>query len=304
MLTGMNESINDRMHDGEWLSHLELVECPEPGRIHVRLTVQPVFLKGLLLVFCCGILSAALQYIDVRGYFGSFRVINLIDSVYFLLLLSGALYITHNLDIKKLVLSLFSAIIFQTYFIAVYGNHMLETLYFIPATWLIFYWMWTEPDVMEKSGIRKSKIIPDITLAIIPSILIAIYTIIGMNAWGLKFEFHGWQFTSKLSSTFPMSLVIYLFIFTVWNELQAKGPGLLGNIFILMSLVALLSLPQFFVFFVIGRISLFQAFGGFITYSLVSVLVAGLTFSRFRNALPSAVLLTTLQAILQGAGVT
>jgi len=300
----MNEQTKNIVPDGEWFSRLDLVEKLAAGRIRVRLTSEPVFRKSLLFVFCCGILCTTLQYLNVTDYFGSFRARILIDSVYFLILLPGAFYITGHFDSRKLILLFVSVVIFETYLIVTYGNHTLETPYWLLATWQIFYWTWTEPEVMEKLGVRKSKLITDALVAIVPSALIAVYTIIGMNAYGLKFEFHIWRFASEISTTFPMSLVIYIFIFTVWKNLQAKGPGLLGNIFILLSLISIISLPQFVFFYFIGKVNFFQALGGFITYSLISILLASLTFARFRNALVSAVILSVLQAILQGVGIT
>ena len=269
------------------IAALELSERAQPGIARISAFRQPVLHRALLFVACYSLIVGVLQYVYKTGHISA-EFKNLYAVFLYLFLFAGALNITGCLTPGRFALILINIAMFQTWETVFYNNAGLKVYYFFFASWLILWWTWREPEMMNRLGLRKSGLIRDVLIGFMLSLLVLAYMVFVANKFGFPASYKLRDIALHASIMLPQNLVTYNFLFALWNELQKRGISQAESILVLTFLIILLVAPQAVAFYAAGAVSPGICAGTIFMSTLLFVLLVLLTFRTMRNTFPAA----------------
>jgi len=289
------------------IASLELVKSAGPGLAQIHPFRERFFTSAVTYVFCYGCVIGFLQFL-YRTETVSVQIKDLYSTALYLLFLVGGMRVVDRLTRNRAMLVLVNVAVFQAWKYFFYGNFRIDDyrvhLYtFVLASWLLAWWIWAETEMMEKFGLKRTRLPVDFVAAAALSSVILIYVLVFIKAYEFMLNFNPWEIVSCASDMLPQNLMICGFFFAVWNKLQEAGVSRLGIILIFSLMINLLQAPAFVALLVTEAIGPVPFAAGLLGNTLVFALVMSITYKNFRSSFPAAFLLTAFSAILILVGV-
>ncbi len=292
---------NRRACDMKSLGDIKLAGSPYAGWTTYRLFKDGFFIKALLLMLCCGGITGFLQFFYMIGKIPVF-VKDLFSLTIYIGLYAGSMWLIRFLNKKILVLIFVNAVIIVIWQnIIFYKQPLIATFTIIVTLWLAFYLTWTEPEIMANFGLRKNRIAADLAMALILSAIITVYTILSFKAYGYTFKVDPLRMAAHAALAGDY-VVVFSFVYLVWNRLLNKGLSLIGLILVSSTLVMFFQAPTLIAAYWAGELSGARFALAFVSSAMLFVLLIWTTFRTMKNPFPAAIMMTVIHEILVMAG--
>ncbi len=268
---------------------------------------EPLFKQSILIISIYGIANAVLQALCKANYIS----VTTKDTLFPLLYLSpliGGMYITGELNGRRAGLAAVFTVVFGAFIFMVnkfcFNIHtLLEIFQFIPGSWLIIWWVATQPELMGKFGLRKSNILKDLLTTSILVIFITAYTVHFFTVIGFKPEFKPDKMAAYFSGNVITCMFVSNYCYCVWNILKKRGATTLQLILALVALVSIITGPTIFTLSFMGAMKPVMGVGAFLWTVMFTLTAMHFTFNGLKNSLPSTFLIAMVMLLIKMAGV-
>ena len=281
-------------------ARLRIADNAVPGWHHLRPGRQPFFRAALLIMFAYGVCLGILYCLYKSGSI-SFKIKELYLIPLHLLIL-GSLYVCGRLTPGRSLLLFVNTAIFVAWNYATYGTHRINTLSLFVECWIMGWWLIQDPDTMRKLGLRRREMAGDVIVAVALGVLVMGYALLVFTVFGFTIQFDAWKVTAHASNMLGQNLIIFSLMFAVWKRFQDMGISDMGAIAVLTAVASVLQFPVFAGYFIGGGVSGPMIAAGFVFGVAINILVAALTFRRFQNIFPVALIVTAFQECMYMAG--
>lgn len=264
---------------------------------------DPIFRRALLMILLFSSVTTILMTLHHMGIIET-RVKNLYVVLVYPVYLMGSLKLNGDLTAKRRLGVGLNMLALPAWQYAVYGNSKLYTLSFPIAVFIVITWAVFLPQIVERMGIRPRLLLKDLLVALAISLAVSLYTFLGMKAWGFPLErVELWPTLAHTSSLLAENTLGACLYFSVWAHMRKKGIYLLESIGVLLCMALTFQAPFLPYHLLSGAAGTFPLIASVVFISLVMTLIMAITFTRLKNVLPAAILITVLFELARGAGV-
>jgi len=278
-----------------------LTASPRPGREEFSVFRAPYFIKAILLISCYGLTLGIMMYLFWTGKI-SVEIKDLYSVGIYIFLLAGGLHIVGELDMKRFALILLCVVVEETYD-TLSNNYVADVFSFFVKSWPILWWLWREPEMMARLGLRKDRLARDALAALLLTAVLMVYVITLFSAYGFDFRMDPGYVIAHASCLLPENIIIFCFIFAVWNRLNDRGVSQVNMILMFLLLILPMQFPVFFASYLSGTVKPGLCLCSLLANTLLFVLLMSVTFNRFRNSLPATFMFSAIIEILVVIGI-
>ncbi len=283
-----------------------------PGRFEVwkktSLFKEPLLRNSVFIIAIYGLGNAIIQFLYKMNQLS----LPMKDSIFPLLYLSpliGGLYIVGGLNARRACLSMVFAFMYGLFIYAInkyfYNAHsLLEIFQIIPGCWLVVWWVATQPELMNKFGLRKSHFPMDLLFAIIPVVFVAVYVAYLFNVLGFKIEFKPVDAAAYFSGNVISCMFVSNYCFAVRNMLKKRGANTFQCILTLLILLGITTGPAILVYSILGLMKPLMALGGFFWTLMLTMTVMHFAFTKLKNSLAATFLIAMVMLLMKMAGIS
>lgn len=185
-----------------------------------------------------------------------------------------------------------------------YYDKKVIALWFFPiSSWLLFVWMYRDPDMMDKLGIRKVHFLTDVSRGLSFAVLMLGFSMFWMYSYGKSLQADYLSLAARTSSDLSFQLVYFTFIFSVSWGLKNRGAGILKRTVLIYLMCLVQQWPVLLSFFITGNITLNEMFIGTFGNSFLIVFSVTMFFNVLKNIIPAAMLQTAIMLVAEMMGV-
>jgi len=263
---------------------------------------DPVFIRAIILLFVYGCVSGFMVFMHKAGLFER-QVSDCYAVALHLIIFIGGLAVFGALNLRRAALILISIPGFQLWEYFFFDNPKLYVFYPAFACWVVFYLAVFDPELMAKFGMRKGRMTADIAKSALAGCVVLAYTVIFVSNWGFAVTFDFWKVAPHFAVMWSQALILFSFIYAVWNRQDERGLTTVGTTAILLTMISAAHLPYFVFFSFLGTIPIQSIIGGFIAEALLMTLVMSLTFKRMRTSFAVCFVMSAMNEVLLMAGI-
>jgi hypothetical protein len=265
------------------------------------------FWRSIFIISFYGVGNAIVQAL-YRTHHITLPIKEAFFAVFFLCTIIGGVYVTGGLNKRRVSMSIFAMLIYAIHKFVVYKYFhdifaYLEIFQFIPGCWLFIWWIVSEPELMNRLGLRKTNLVRDFLQTLILLSFIAIYVGHLLAIYGFKLKFHPVDMTAYFIGSFINMMFVNTYCFGVWNLLKKRGMNIFQSILALLVLIIMMQAPVIMVFAFMNLVNPIMALSGFIGNTMLTLIVMHFSFTHLRNSLTSTFLMAMIMLLLRMAGV-
>lgn len=263
---------------------------------------DPVLRRALLFIFLFSSVTTILMSLHHFGIIET-RIKNLYVLMVYPVYLMGSLKLNGDLTPKNQAGIVLNMLALPAWQYTMYGNSKLYALSFPIAVFIVIVWALFKPQIVERMGIRPRFFLKDVLVALAISLAASGYAYLSMQAWGFTFEkFALWPTLAHTSSLLAENTLGSCLYFSVWSHMREKGIYLLESIGVILCMALVFQAPFLPYHFFAGAAGAFQLIAGIVFVSLIMTLIMAITFTRLKNVLPAAILITALFELARCSG--
>lgn len=272
-----------------------------PGWDRYGVMREPQFIKAAGIMALYGILVGFAWFLNKMQIISPDARSTMLTVFLYVFMFFGSLLIIGELDAKRTAAG---AVLLLTGIVPPFLHYLLIYNRFIDlflSAWLLFYWVWTEPDMMSQVGLNRNTLLRDLVSAGMILLVCGGYLVFFMKSYGFLATINFNDIALMSLGKLHYGLFTFMFLFAVWNALRFRfGAIHLGAILVFM--VALMQTPTFLAYYVAGVTGPALLLAGMTANILMVSLLCGLVFPRLHNILPAALLFSLIISILHASG--